>query len=317
MLSCADSRVPPEMLFDQGIGDLFVIRVAGNVAATDELGTLEYGVAHLNIPLIVVLGHTRCGAVTAVVDGAHAEGNLARLLEPIAPAAERAKHDHPTLKGPALVSSAIQENVRQSIHDLTANSPVIAKAVAANRVKIVGGVYDIHGGRIEWLDQESLAVADEAPRAAAEPTHVAVAHAAEADTHAEPATPHAAAAYVQPQHAPAEEHAPAQPKPTPTPTPTHTAAPAHATHAADHAAQAHDAPAAEPKEEEPAPHAAAHAAPHAAPVAIRMPEKSEEAKTTTAVAGGLGDHWMVLAGAVVTSTLIGAGVTHFAARQKA
>ena len=80
VLSCADSRAPVELVFDQGIGDLFVIRVAGNVAATDEIGTAEYGADHLNVPLMVVLGHTQCGAVTAVAQGAEVHGNIPALV---------------------------------------------------------------------------------------------------------------------------------------------------------------------------------------------------------------------------------------------
>ncbi|HEX8323796.1 MAG TPA: carbonic anhydrase [Tepidisphaeraceae bacterium] len=256
VLSCADSRVPPEMLFDQGIGDLFVIRVAGNVAAADELGTIEYGVEHLQIPLIVVLGHTRCGAVTAVVDGVHAEGNLAQLLKPIVPAAGRARHDHPTLRGPMLVSKAIQENVRQAMRDLTARSPVLAKAVETNRVKIVGGVYDIHSGRIDWLGDTAAAT---------------VASAAPAATHALPEPDHVA-------HSPA---APAHP---------HAAPPAADDHATPHAAPTH----------------AAHPQPKAKPA---EPHASAAKSMTT--------NWPLLGGLVAASTLIGAGITHVAARSKA
>src|SRR5688572_831747 len=103
VLSCSDSRAPVEIVFDQGIGDLFVVRVAGNVSDVDEIATIEYGVGHLHTPLIVVLGHTKCGAVTAVVDGAELHGNLALLVDNIIPAAEQAKHEHPELKGAELI----------------------------------------------------------------------------------------------------------------------------------------------------------------------------------------------------------------------
>src|SRR5689334_24966509 len=86
ILSCADSRVPPEIIFDQGLGDLFVVRVAGNVATDTELGSLEYGAEHLHIPLLVVLGHESCGAVTAAVQGGDAEGHIATLVNLLKPA---------------------------------------------------------------------------------------------------------------------------------------------------------------------------------------------------------------------------------------
>ncbi len=83
VLSCSDSRAPVELLFDQGIGDLFVVRVAGNVAATDEIGSMEYAVDHLNTPVVVVLGHSQCGAVTAVVEGAKLPPSIGALVAPI------------------------------------------------------------------------------------------------------------------------------------------------------------------------------------------------------------------------------------------
>lgn len=151
MLSCADSRVPPEILFDSGIGDLFVVRVAGNVADVDEIGTLEYGVEHLHTPLIVVMGHTRCGAVTAVVDGAHVPPNIEKLVDNIVPAAESTRARFPNLKGPALVQQAIRMNVRQGIRDILTRSEIIREFTAAGKVKIVGAVYDINSGSVEWM----------------------------------------------------------------------------------------------------------------------------------------------------------------------
>jgi carbonic anhydrase len=151
ILSCADSRVPPEILFDRGIGDLFIIRVAGNVAGADELGTMEYGVDHLHTPLVVVLGHSLCGAVTAVVEGAKVHGHIASLVQPIAPAAAKAKADNPAAAKEALVQAAIRQNVWQAIEDIFQKSPDIRKAVKAGQVKIVGAVYDIDTGQVQWL----------------------------------------------------------------------------------------------------------------------------------------------------------------------
>lgn len=159
ILSCADSREPVELLFDQGVGDLFVVRVAGNVADVDELGTMEYGADHLGSPLIVVLGHTKCGAVTAVVNGEHVHGNIPQLVDNIIPAAKKVKDKGFT--GDSAIPEAIKANVMQSIEDTFMNSEILRGRVAAGKLKIVGGVYDLEKGAIEWLgehpDQAKLA----------------------------------------------------------------------------------------------------------------------------------------------------------------
>jgi carbonic anhydrase len=152
VLACADSRAPVEVIFDAGIGDLFTVRVAGNVASTDEVGSIEYAVEHLGAPLVVVLGHTKCGAVTAVVERAHVSESIAKLVAPIVPAVERAAKHDPKLSGAALVSAAIRENVIQSIHDLQSRSEIVRQAVAMGKLKIVGGIYDLHTGEIQWVD---------------------------------------------------------------------------------------------------------------------------------------------------------------------
>jgi len=157
ILSCADSRVPLELIFDAGIGDLFVARVAGNVASTDELGTIEYGVEHLHIPLVAVLGHSGCGAVTAVVDQAHVSDNIQKLVAPIGPAVEAARSQHPDLKGAPLIAAAVEQNVRQAMNDLLSRSKVVREAVASGRVQLVGGVYDIATGDIGWIERAAHA----------------------------------------------------------------------------------------------------------------------------------------------------------------
>ncbi|MEO5331024.1 MAG: carbonic anhydrase [Magnetococcus sp. YQC-5] len=149
IISCSDSRVPVEHIFDRGIGDLFVVRVAGNVADTDEIGTTEYGAGHLITPLILVLGHTKCGAVTAVVKGDKVGGNIPKLVDNIIPAAERSKAKG--LTGDALIQDAIRENVQQSIQDLLSNSEELYHLRHANKVKMVGAVYHIENGTVEWL----------------------------------------------------------------------------------------------------------------------------------------------------------------------
>ena len=160
VLSCSDSRAPVELIFDQGIGDLFVVRVAGNVAATDEIGTMEYAVDHLGTPVVVVLGHSQCGAVTAVVEGAKLPGSIGALVAPIKPAVAKAKADHPGAAKEALVAAAVKENVFQAMEDVLQKSPVIKAAVKAGKTKLLGAIYELDTGKVEWLgpqpDQDKL-----------------------------------------------------------------------------------------------------------------------------------------------------------------
>ena len=151
VITCSDSRVPVERLFDQGIGDVFVIRVAGNVIDVDEVGSIEYGVDHLGTPLMVVLGHTNCGAVTAVVTDAELHGSIPPLVDNIKPAVTKAKEANPHLKGKALIPAAIQANVWQSVDDLFKSSPATRKLVAEGKLNVVGAIYDIGSGKVKWL----------------------------------------------------------------------------------------------------------------------------------------------------------------------
>lgn len=162
VLSCSDSRVPVELLFDAGIMDLFVVRVAGNVCDTDEIGSIEYGLAHVKTPVLVVLGHTRCGAVTAVSQavaghGHKLERNIPPLVDNILPAVKRAMEQHPEAQGKALIPFAIEENVWQAVDDLFMKSPAVRNLVKAGKVKVVGAIYDLGTGRVDWLPQEKIA----------------------------------------------------------------------------------------------------------------------------------------------------------------
>lgn len=149
IVSCSDSRVPVEYIFDRGIGDLFVIRVAGNVVHTDEVGTAEYGAGHLLTPLVLVLGHTKCGAVTAVVKGDKVGGSIPKLVGSIVPAVERSKGKG--LTGDELVLDAIRENVRQSLNDLVGSSEEVEHLKREGKIKLVGAVYHVENGTVEWL----------------------------------------------------------------------------------------------------------------------------------------------------------------------
>jgi carbonic anhydrase len=151
VLSCSDSRVPPEIVFDTGIGDLFSVRVAGNVADTDEMGSVEYGVDHLGTPLLVVLGHTKCGAVTAVATGATVHGHIPSLVAEIGPAVAAARAKSPTLSDAELVPEAIRGNVFESMATLLRDSDAVRERVESGKVQMVGAVYDLSAGTVEWL----------------------------------------------------------------------------------------------------------------------------------------------------------------------
>lgn len=153
VIACSDSRVPIELLFDQGIGDLFVIRVAGNVCDTSVLASAEYGAAHLKTPLMVVLGHSQCGAVSAAVQDAKVHGALPDLLAMIKPAVQRTRADHPDLKGDGLIAATIKSNAWKTVEDLLTKSEDIRKLVSSGDLSLVVAVYDIHTGSIEWLGE--------------------------------------------------------------------------------------------------------------------------------------------------------------------
>lgn len=153
ILGCSDSRVPAEIVFDAGIGDLFVVRVAGNVSDTDEIGSVEYGVGHLMTPLLVVLGHEKCGAVKAVAENTLVHGSIPQLVDNIKPAVESARKVHPTLKGDAFIPFAVRANVLQSIEDLLTRSETARDRVKGGELKIVGAVYDIETGKVSWIGE--------------------------------------------------------------------------------------------------------------------------------------------------------------------
>lgn len=153
ILGCSDSRVPPELIFDQGFGDLFVVRVAGNVIATDVVGSIAYAAFHLRTSLFVVLGHVNCGAVSAALDAKRTQPKepekiqaLVRMIEP-----GLARLDM-SLEPKALLAAAVESNVRWSVSQLR-RLPESQKALAERRVALVGAVYDLTTGKIRLLDQ--------------------------------------------------------------------------------------------------------------------------------------------------------------------
>lgn len=152
VLGCLDSRVPPEIVFDQGIGDIFVGRVAGNFENIDTLGSMEFGTKVAGAKLIVVLGHTACGAVKGAIDDAQL-GNLTATLDNIQPTIARVAMPGEQIasSNTSLVNRVTEENVRQTVRDITDRSPVLAEMVANGELKVVGGVYDLATGRVNWL----------------------------------------------------------------------------------------------------------------------------------------------------------------------
>jgi len=145
ILGCSDSRVPPEIVFDQGLGDLFVVRLAGNVADPVALDSLDYAVTHLGARLILVLGHERCGAVTAAVEGHEEPGDVGPMLAELRPAVAAAK----ALPGNP-VANAIRANVDLTVDNLRTSKPLSAM-VASGQLKIVGGTYHLATGKVEML----------------------------------------------------------------------------------------------------------------------------------------------------------------------
>jgi carbonic anhydrase len=150
ILSCADSRIAPEYAFDSGRGDLFVCRVAGNFASSESIASLEYAVAELGTPLILVLGHDACGAVDATIkslkDGTTLPGHLPSLVDAIAPAVKAVSQ-----QGGDTLSRAIRQNVIDNVAKLGSATPILSAAVEQGKLKVVGGIYRLKDGRVEMV----------------------------------------------------------------------------------------------------------------------------------------------------------------------
>lgn len=178
VVTCSDSRVPPELIFDQGLGDIFVIRVAGNVMDPVVLGSVEYGVEHLHTPLLVILGHQSCGAVTAASQGGAAEGNIGSIMTEIEPAVEMAREMD--LTGSDLVEVAVDENIDLVIKNVLARSPITKELVEDGELVIFGAKYSLETGEVVILtevdasnvaeilveEEEKVATAGETPATA-------------------------------------------------------------------------------------------------------------------------------------------------------
>lgn len=150
VISCSDSRVAPELIFDQGLGDIFIIRVAGNVVEPTTLGSIEYGVEHLHTPLLVILGHESCGAVKATLEAkGNPEGNIGAILKKIMPAVNTAKKAKKDPGG--TLNLAIQENVKNTYKDIM-KSKIVSELVHEGKLKVIGAEYYLGTGKFEIID---------------------------------------------------------------------------------------------------------------------------------------------------------------------
>lgn len=145
IVTCSDSRVAPELIFDQGLGHLFVVRVAGNVMDPVGIGSVEYAVEHLNVPLVVVLGHEKCGAVKATVDGGKAEGSIGSIVNLIKPSLAKAKAKG--AKKPALYEATADENVTANVAKLK-KSPIIKERIKKGKCQVIGAKYLLGSGEV-------------------------------------------------------------------------------------------------------------------------------------------------------------------------
>lgn len=150
IVTCSDSRVPPEIIFDQALGDLFVIRVAGNVVDDFAIGSIEYGVSVLGAKLIVVLGHSNCGAVEGALKGLKFNNHIQEVLNAIQPAVDVAKRDSEDA-----LEKAIKANVKHVQNKLKNSQPVLAKLQGEGKIQIVGAYYDLASGKVDLLDKRT------------------------------------------------------------------------------------------------------------------------------------------------------------------
>jgi carbonic anhydrase len=149
IIGCSDSRVPNEIIFDQGLGDLFIVRTAGQVSTYASWGSIEFAEEVLGTKLIVVLGHTQCGAVKAAVNLPEVPGHIVTLINAIKPAVESARQHSPA----DLLDESIRENIIMQVKQLKSLEPVLAKRVREGSIKIVGALYHLDSGKVEFIDQ--------------------------------------------------------------------------------------------------------------------------------------------------------------------
>jgi len=152
VVACSDSRVPVEHVFDLGVGDLFVVRIAGNVVGMHEAGSLEYAVKHLHVPLVLILGHTNCSAVSAALSGNGTDGAIGSIIKKVMPAVNRARAKSRGESGPEFLRAACIENIHQATADLYRFSPYIKAAADNGTVTVAGALYETETGEVVGLD---------------------------------------------------------------------------------------------------------------------------------------------------------------------
>ena len=154
LVGCSDSRVAPEVLFDTGLGELFIVRNAGNTVDTVALGSIQYAVQVLNVPLVLVLGHERCGAVEAALSVVEKNtvypGSIGQMVEPIIPAVLKAKASG-SYKGEELLDAAVRENVRRTVERLRNSEPAMIEPMRAGKLMVVGARYDLDDGKVDFF----------------------------------------------------------------------------------------------------------------------------------------------------------------------
>jgi len=150
VVACSDSRIAPELIFNEGLGEVFVVRVAGNVLDPISLGSIEYGCAHLGTPLLVLLGHQFCGAVTAALQGAKVEGNIESIMQKLQPAIQTAKKSNITDQA-KLLDCAIQENVKEMKTYMMDKSETIRKMVESGKVTVITAEYYMETGLVKEI----------------------------------------------------------------------------------------------------------------------------------------------------------------------
>ena len=156
VLGCSDSRVPVELVFDRGIGDIFVIRVAGNVVlGSAVIGSAEYAAEHLGVPVLVVMGHTGCGAGKAAISAAPIDGSMRVITGKMQVSVERVRSEHPELKGVALENAVIKANVLQGKSDLLSASETLRKLTSEGKLEILTAVYNMETGVVEWVGPQT------------------------------------------------------------------------------------------------------------------------------------------------------------------
>ena len=152
ILSCADSRAPIELVFDQGIGDIFSVRNAGNIYDDIAIGTLEIAVTHFNSPVMIVLGHTDCGAIKLAIEGKVLKGNMMKVIDRIVPIVDLVRANKPDLRNAKFLLEVTKENTLNTMEEIKAKSELIRSKVEKGELRLIAGIHYLDSGKVEWLE---------------------------------------------------------------------------------------------------------------------------------------------------------------------